>query len=68
MWKHLKDNRGIHPIWPALIIAVVVVLIVFIGILMLWDNTMFEGLRDEWNAIVAWFQRLFNRTPYHPLG
>lgn len=68
MWNHLKDNRGIHPIWPALIIAIVVVMIVFIGILMLWDNTLFADLRDEWNAMVSWFQHLFNRTPYQPIG
>lgn len=67
MQNHLRDNHGTHPIWPALIIAVIVVSIVFVGILMLWDDTIFTGLKDEVSAIAAWFQRLFNRTPYEPI-
>ncbi|MBQ8806290.1 MAG: hypothetical protein IJZ68_07555 [Bacteroidaceae bacterium] len=69
MLKHLKDNKGLHPIWPALIIAFVTVLIVFIGILLLWsDSPVFAGIMEEWREFLAWVSRIFNPTPYKPIN
>ena len=68
MWRHLKDNHGLHPIWPAIISAVVVVLIVFIGILMLWsDNPILADIIAEWKAFTSWLQRIFKPAQYNPL-
>lgn len=68
MWGHLKDNRGIHPIWPALIIGLVCVLIVFIGFILLFsDSPILDGLISEWKTFVAWLQRIFKPTPYNPI-
>ena len=39
MWKHLKDNRGSYPIWPAIILACIVVAIVFIGLLLIYFDS-----------------------------
>lgn len=68
MWRHLKDNSGIHPIWPALIIGLVCVLIVFIGFILLFsDSPILEGFITEWKTFVAWLQRIFKPTPYNPI-
>lgn len=69
MWNHLKDNSGLHPVWPALIIALIVVLIFFVGLLALYtDHPIIGDIMSWWNGILSWVQSLFNGGPYQPLG
>lgn len=68
MWRHLKDNSGVHPIWPALIIGFVTVIIVFIGFILLFsDSPILDGFIAEWKSFVAWITRIFKPTPYNSI-
>lgn len=68
MLKHLKDNHGISPIWPALIIAFIVVIVFFVGLLMIYsDHPMLADITSWFKDLFADINRFFNPTPYNTL-
>ncbi len=64
MKQHLKDNHGNMPIWPALIIGALVVIILFLGFVCMFKgiNPM-TAISDFFNSLWYGIKNLFNPQP-----